>query len=85
VAAGYRLQEARDVRVFLRSIFVHLAAGEEPAERCALAAEYAQQERISEERVDAAELAGIVQAASAARNGWRVILSLCKQGGGIER
>ncbi len=54
-----------------------LRRGKSPAERRALAAEYAQEERMPEERVDAAELTGIVQAASAARNGWKVILSLC--------
>jgi hypothetical protein len=54
-----------------------LRRGKSPAERRALAAEYAQQERITEERVDTAELAGIVQGASAARNGWKVILSRC--------
>jgi len=54
-----------------------LRRGRSPAARRALAAEYAQQERITEERVDTAEVAGIVQGASAARNGWKVILSLC--------
>jgi hypothetical protein len=54
-----------------------LRHGKGPAERRALASEYAREERISEERVDAAEVASIVQAASAARNGWKVILSRC--------
>src|SRR6185295_7759090 len=42
-----------------------------PAVRSALAAEYGSQVRISEERVDAAEVADILQAAASARNGWR--------------
>lgn len=54
-----------------------LRQGKSPADRRALAAEYAQEKRTSDERVDTAELAGIIQAASAARNGWKVILSLC--------
>lgn len=54
-----------------------LRRGKNSAERRALAAQYARQARISEERVDTAELVGIVQAASAARNGWKVILALC--------
>lgn len=54
-----------------------LRQGKSPAKRRALAAQYAQQERISDDRVDTGELACIVQAASAARNGWKVILSLC--------
>jgi hypothetical protein len=33
--------------------------------------------RISEERVDTAEVASIVRAAAAARNGWKVILARC--------
>ncbi len=35
------------------------------------------QPRISDDRVDAAELCGIVQAAALARNGWKLILSRC--------
>lgn len=47
------------------------------AGRRALAAEYAAKVRISEERVDAAEVAAIVQAAAGMRNGWKVILERC--------
>jgi hypothetical protein len=47
------------------------------AARIALAADYGSTVRISAERVDAAEVASIVQAAAAARNGWKVILSRC--------
>lgn len=54
-----------------------LERGKNPTERRVLAAEYASVARISEERVDAAEVASIVQAAAAARNGWKVILSRC--------
>lgn len=48
-----------------------------PSERRALAAEYGSTVRISEERVDPAEVAGIVAEAAAARNGWKVILARC--------
>ena len=48
-----------------------------PTERRALVEEYGKTVRISEERVDAAEVASIVQDAAAARNGWKVILSRC--------
>ncbi len=54
-----------------------LERGKSPAERRALAEEYGSTVRISEERVDAAEVASMVQAAAAARNGWKVILSRC--------
>jgi hypothetical protein len=53
-----------------------LQRGKGPAERRALAEEYSRQKHISDER-DAAEVASIVQAASAARNGWKVILGRC--------
>ncbi len=51
--------------------------GKNPAERRALADEYGSAVRISEERVEAAEVASIVQAAAAARNGWKIILARC--------
>ena len=54
-----------------------LERGKNPTERRALAQEYGSTVRISEERVDAAEVASIVQAAAAARSGWKVILSRC--------
>lgn len=47
------------------------------ADRRALAAEYAAEQRISEERVDPAEVASIVAEAAAARNGGKVILARC--------
>jgi hypothetical protein len=47
------------------------------AERRALAAEYGSKRRISEERVDPAEVASIVAEAASARNGWKVILARC--------
>lgn len=43
-----------------------------------LAAEYAQVARIADDRVDAAEVASIVQEAAASRKGWKVILSRCE-------
>jgi len=48
-----------------------------PAERLALAEEFRKAVRISEERVDAGELASVVGAAAMARNGWKVILARC--------
>lgn len=48
-----------------------------PADRRSLAEEYGRSVRISEERVDPAEVACIVQDACAARNGWKVILARC--------
>ena len=47
------------------------------AERRDLADEYGTEVRIFDERVDPAEVARILQAAAAARNGWKVILSQC--------
>jgi len=47
------------------------------AERVALAEEYGCTVRISEERVDAGEVASIVREAAAAPNGWKVILARC--------
>jgi hypothetical protein len=41
------------------------------------AADYGSTVRISEERVDPAEVAGIVAEAAAARNGWKIILARC--------
>ncbi len=54
-----------------------LARGKSPAGRRALAVDYAERVRISDERVDEAEGAGIVRAAAAAPNGWKVILAHC--------
>lgn len=53
------------------------ARGKRPAERLALAEEYGRGMRISENRVDAAEVASLVRAAAAAPNGWKVILAWC--------
>jgi len=54
-----------------------LERGKCPAERLALAEEYGREVRISDERVDAGEVASIVREAAAARNGWKVILARC--------
>ena len=51
--------------------------GRKPVERRTLAEQYARTARISDERVDAAEVAGIIQAAAEARNGWKLILERC--------
>jgi hypothetical protein len=47
------------------------------AGRQALAEEYERESRISDERIEAKEIAGIVREAAAARNGWKVILARC--------
>ena len=54
-----------------------LERAKSPSKRRALAADYGSTVRISEERVDPAEVAGIVAEAAAARNGWKVILARC--------
>jgi hypothetical protein len=54
-----------------------LERGKNLAERRALAEEYSRAVRISEERVNAAEVVNIVKAAATARNGWKVILARC--------
>ena len=54
-----------------------LERGKNPAERRALAEEYGRALRIFEERVDAAEVASIVRAATEVRNGWKIILKRC--------
>jgi hypothetical protein len=48
-----------------------------PVERRVLAEQYARAARISDERVDAAEVAANVKAAAEARNGWKLILGRC--------
>jgi hypothetical protein len=48
-----------------------------PAERRLLAEEYSRVARISDERVDADEVARIVLAATEVQNGWKVILARC--------
>lgn len=54
-----------------------LARGNGAGERRALAAEYGVEPRISEERVDPAEVASIVMEAAVARSGWKGILARC--------
>ena len=54
-----------------------LERAKNPADRRALAEEYGSAVRISEERVDPAEVACIVAEAAAARNGWKVLLARC--------
>lgn len=54
-----------------------LARAKGAAERRALATDYGAVPRISEERVDPAEVASIVTEAAAARNGWKLILARC--------
>lgn len=54
-----------------------LERAKSPSERRALAAAYGERVRISEERVDPAEVAAIVAEAASARSGWKVILARC--------
>jgi hypothetical protein len=54
-----------------------LERGKSPAQRRALAEEYGRTVRISDARVETAEVASIVRAAATARNGWKVILARC--------
>ena len=54
-----------------------LELGNSPAARRALADEFSRTVSISDERVDGSEVARIVSAAVAARNGWKVILAQC--------
>ena len=54
-----------------------LECGKCPAERQALASDFSCAVRIQDERVDAVEVASIVQEAAAARNGWKIILARC--------
>ena len=54
-----------------------LGCAKSPAERRELAVEYGATVRISEKRVDPAEVASIVAEAANARNGWKVILGRC--------
>jgi len=49
--------------------------GKNPVERRAVAEQYARTAHVSDERVDAAEVAGIIRAASEVRNGWKLILA----------
>ena len=54
-----------------------LERGKTPEARHALAEEYAQAVQISDDRVDAGEVADIVRAAEGGRNGWKVIRTRC--------
>lgn len=54
-----------------------LERGKNPTQRRTLAEEYGRAVRISEERVDSAEVATIVREAATSRNGWKVILARC--------
>jgi hypothetical protein len=54
-----------------------VAGTQSAAARKAQAADYGSKVRISEKRVDPAEVASIVAEAASARNGWKVILKRC--------
>lgn len=88
-AAGLRTTRSKewllDIEYRKRETFAYsceayarvLERGKNAFERRSLAEQYARTARISDERVDTAEVAGIVQAAAAARNGWKLILMRC--------
>ncbi len=59
-----------------------LERGTRPAERIALAAEFAKRQDAPDDRVDPQELAHIVSAAASARNGWKRIYARCAKGAG---
>jgi len=59
-----------------------LARANRPAERRALAAEFARDPRLSDDSVDVPKVVGIVGEAAAARHGWKVILRRCAPTGG---
>jgi hypothetical protein len=61
----------------VRSLCAGASTRKNPEERRALAEEYGHVVRIADERADGAEVASIVQAAAAARNGWKIILARC--------
>jgi hypothetical protein len=54
-----------------------LQRGKGPAEQRALAEEYSSAVRISDGRASSTEVADLIRAAAAARNGWKVILAGC--------
>ena len=78
VAARHRVPEARDVRVLVRGVRAHARACEDARRSGARSrSSTARSARISDERVDPAEVASIVAEAATARNGWKVILARC--------
>ena len=86
-----RLPETRtrvwllDIEYRMREVFAYscevyarvMERGKSRVERQKLAEEYGRGTSIADERVDSSEVAGIVQAAAAARNGWKTILARC--------
>jgi hypothetical protein len=88
-AAGLRRTRSKewllDIELRKRETFAYsceayarvIAHGKKPFERRALAEQYARTARIPDDGVDTAEVAGIVQEAANARNGWKLILSRC--------
>jgi hypothetical protein len=74
-----------DIDFGKRETFAHSAeaysclfvAAASPAERLALAEEFARECRIPDDSVDSAEVASLIQEAARARNGWKVILARC--------
>ena len=61
MAARHRVPEAGDLCVLCEAYARVIERGKNPVERRALAEQYARTARISDERVDAAEVAGIVR------------------------
>lgn len=74
-----------DIEYRMREVFAYsceayarlMERGKSRVERQKLAEEYGRGASITDGRVDSIEVAGIVQAAAAARNGWKTILARC--------
>jgi len=88
-AAGLPETRARvwllDIEYRMREVFAYsceayarvMERGKSRAEHQKLAEEYGRVASIADERVDSSEVASIVQAAAATRNGWKTILAKC--------
>jgi hypothetical protein len=74
-----------DIEYRMREVFAYsceayarvMERGKSRVERQKLAEEYGRVASIADGRVDSSEVAGILQAAAAARNGWKTILARC--------
>jgi hypothetical protein len=74
-----------DIEHRMREVFAYaceayalvMERGKSQAEHQKLAQEYGRGASIADERVDSSEVARIVQAAAATRNGWKTILARC--------
>ena len=67
----------RETFAYACEAYARVFARGSPAEQLALVDAYDRGVRISDERMDVAEVVSIVRATAAARNGWKVILARC--------